>query len=77
MTNIRQTDNRRFFRSDGVYPVKEPTSGGGGIDVVWRNTILIAETGVSGLTPAESILLSELNKVDGINKLTKLIPSIL
>ena len=77
VTNIRQTDNRRFFRSDGVYPVKEPTSGGGGIDVVWRNTILIAETGVSGLTPAESILLSELNKVDGINKLTKLIPSIL
>ena len=76
-TNIRQTDNRRFYRSDETYPVKEPTSGGGGIDVVWRNTILIAETGVSGLTAAESTLLNELNKVDGIDKLTKLIPATL
>ena len=77
VTNIRQTDNRRFFRSDGVYPVKEPTSGGGGIDVVWRNTILIAETGVSGLTPSESALLNELDKLEVIEKLTKLIPAVL
>ncbi len=41
-TNIRQVDNRRLFRVDGVYPVLDPTSGGGGIDVVWRNTILIS-----------------------------------
>ena len=41
-TNIRQLDNRRLFRADGVYPVLDPTSGGGGIDVVWRNTILIS-----------------------------------
>tara|TARA_B110000037_G_scaffold192995_1_gene227617 strand:+ start:2719 stop:5055 length:2337 start_codon:yes stop_codon:yes gene_type:complete len=76
-TNIRQIDNRRFYRSDESYPVKEPTSGGGGIDIVWRNTILIAETGVSGLTTSESTLLNELNKVDGIDKLTKLIPATL
>ena len=76
-TNIRQTDNRRIYRSDEAYPIKEPTSGGGGIDVVWRNTILIAETGVSGLTAPESSLLNELNKIEGINKLTKLIPATL
>ena len=75
--NIRQTDNRRIFRDDDTYPVKEPTSGGGGIDVVWRNTILIAETGVSGLTSGESTLLTELNKLESIEKLTKLIPATL
>jgi len=57
-TNLRQLDNRRFYRDDGLYPVK--SSGGGGIDVVWRNTILLAETGVSGLTPEESSLLNSI-----------------
>ena len=53
-TNVKQTDNIRMFRADEVYPVKNPTTGGGGIDLVWRNQIYIAETGVSGLTPSES-----------------------
>jgi hypothetical protein len=57
-TNLRQLDNRRIFRADEAYPVK--SSGGGGIDVVWRNTILIAETGVSGLTAGESAQLMAL-----------------
>ncbi|MCH9835263.1 hypothetical protein K0U83_06350 [bacterium] len=41
-TAIKQLDNRRIYRADGAYPVKMPTSGGGGVDVVWRNRILIA-----------------------------------
>ena len=42
-TNIVQSDNRRFYRDDGVYPVKRLTAGGGGgVDVVWRNAVLIA-----------------------------------
>jgi len=75
-TNIRQLDNRRFFRSDGAYPVLDPTSGGGGIDVVWRNQILIAETGVSGLTAAESLLLTNgLTTINtGVQKASILIP---
>lgn len=42
-TAIKQLDNRRIYREDGAYPVKMPTSGGGGVDVVWRNTILISD----------------------------------
>ncbi len=61
-TNLRQLDNRRIFRNDGAYPVK--SSGGGGIDVVWRNTILLAETGVSGLTAEES---AQLAVIGGLN----------
>ncbi len=53
-TNVYQTDNIRIYRTDQAYPVKNPTSGGGGIDVVWRDRVYIAETGVSGLTASES-----------------------
>jgi hypothetical protein len=43
--SYRQTDNRRFFRDTGDgYPVRNPTTSGYGLDVVWRNTILIAQT---------------------------------
>ena len=69
-TNVKQTDNVRIYKSNGAYPVRNPTTGGGGIDVVWRNRILIAETGVSGLTPSESAslsaILSNTNRVDGL-----------
>lgn len=53
-TNVYQTDNIRIYRADEAYPIKNPTSGGGGIDVVWRSKVFIAETGVSGLTGPES-----------------------
>jgi hypothetical protein len=60
---IIQNDIRRISRSDGLYPVKRPTTGGGGIDVRWRPDVLIAETGVSGLTPQESALLAEIANI--------------
>jgi len=36
-----QNDNARIHRADGAYPVKNPTSGGGGVDVVWREKVLV------------------------------------
>lgn len=42
--SYKQTDNRRFFRDTGNgYPVKSPTTSGYGLDVVWRNTILVSD----------------------------------
>lgn len=41
-TSIVQLDNRRIYRSDGAYPVRSPTSGGGGIDVCWRDQVFVA-----------------------------------
>jgi hypothetical protein len=52
-TNIKQLDNRRIYRADGAYPVK--SSGGGGIDVVWRNTILVADLVLAGLATEASL----------------------
>ena len=39
-TNIRQLDNVRIYRADLAYPVK--SSGGGGIDVNWRDQVYLA-----------------------------------
>ena len=60
-TNLIQTDNVRLYKSNGVYPARTATTGGGGIDVVWRDKIFIAETGTSGLTPSESAKLMSLD----------------
>lgn len=60
-TNVYQTDNIRLYRSDGVYPVKNPTTGGGGVDINWRNVVYIAETGTSGLTTGEAATLAKLD----------------
>ena len=72
LASYKQTDNRRLFR-DTVepYPVRTPTASGYGLDVVWRNTILIAETPTSGLTASEA------DKLATIESLTKLIPATL
>ena len=53
--SYKQLDNRRFYRSTGNgYPVKEPTTSGYGLDVVWRSTILVSEQPGSGLTEEEA-----------------------
>ena len=58
-TTLLQQDNIRLFRKDGVLPVVNPTSGGGGISMYSTGTIYMVETGVSGLTGAESNLLTQ------------------
>jgi hypothetical protein len=39
-SDVWALDNRRFFRTDGARPVKNPTTGGGGIDIEWREKVL-------------------------------------
>ena len=41
--NILQTDNVRIFREDEQYPVVNPTTGGGAIDVVWRDKVFVVQ----------------------------------
>jgi len=42
-SDLLQTDNIRIYRSDLVYPVVRPTSGGGGINVNWQNQVYVAD----------------------------------
>jgi hypothetical protein len=59
----KSDDTSRWFRDDGVRPVLDPTTGGSGIEINWRNPAYVAETGVSGLTPTESAQLAEIETI--------------
>ena len=62
-TNVYQTDTVRIFRDDSAYPVKVASTGGGGVDINWKNQVFVTETGVSGLTASESTQLFSLSNV--------------
>jgi len=65
-SNVFQNDNIRIFRADGAYPVVNPTSGGGGIDVNWRNVVFTITSG-SGLSAAQDLALTSIKTVtDGV-----------
>jgi hypothetical protein len=40
-TFVYQTDTVRIFRSDGAYPARTVTTGGGGIDVNWNSNVYV------------------------------------
>jgi hypothetical protein len=56
-TNIKQIDNARIFRSDGGYPVKQPSTGGGSIDINWRNAVQTISVG-SAVLPSDVTAIS-------------------
>ncbi len=57
---VKQTDNSRWFRSDGARPALDPTTGGEGIEINWRVPVNVVSTGGSALTPTESAQLMAL-----------------
>ena len=60
--SVRQLDNRRIYRADLAYPVRQPTTNGFGLDVVWRNIIFVApvDRNVPALTSAQSTQLGNI-----------------
>jgi hypothetical protein len=46
--HIWQTDAIRIYRSDGTRPVKNPTTGGGGVDVHWLGNVYVSQIVLSG-----------------------------
>lgn len=51
---VKQTDDVRIFRKDGLRPALDPTTGGYGIEINWRTPVSVVSTGTSALTPTES-----------------------
>jgi len=54
---VKQTDDVRIYRADGVRPAIDPTTGGSGIEINWRVPVSVVSTGGSALTPTESAYL--------------------
>lgn len=49
---VKQTDDVRIFRKDGVRPALDPTTGGNGIEMNWRVPVSVVATG-SGVTASD------------------------
>jgi hypothetical protein len=47
-----ESTGRRIHRSDGARPIRSPTTGGGSIDLSWRDPVTVVATG-SGVLPAD------------------------
>jgi len=50
---VKQTDSARIFRSDGVRPALDPTTGGNGIEINWRNPVYGYDAGGGGFTAGD------------------------
>ncbi|MDP4759415.1 MAG: hypothetical protein NWS15_05720 [Schleiferiaceae bacterium] len=61
---VKQTDNVRIFRADGARPAIDPTTGGNGIEINWKNPAFAVNVGGSALTTAESNKLLGLRDFD-------------
>jgi hypothetical protein len=57
-----ETTGRRIHRADGARPVRSPTTGGGSIDLSWRDPVTVVTTGGSSLTPAQDAALTKASK---------------
>ena len=66
VTEVWQTDTSRLFRSDSARPVRNPTSGGGGIDVNWQNVVYVVTAG-SGLSAGQQIELTAAAQASTVN----------
>ena len=65
--SVKQTDNRRIYRDSGSgYPVKEPTTSGYGIDVVWQGKVFVANAPGSPLTEDEKEQLAKAARNSGL-----------
>lgn len=62
-TNIKQIDNVRIFADDLSYPVKNPSTGGGAIDINWRvpvQTITVS----GGISPTDAAAIASATWAD-------------
>ena len=50
---VKQTDSARFFNESGTRPAIDPTTGGNGIEVNWRNPVYVQNVGGSALLTDE------------------------
>lgn len=50
---VKQTDSARWFRSDDTRPARDPTTGGNGIEINWRNPVYAYDGGGGGFTSGD------------------------
>jgi hypothetical protein len=69
---VYQSDTIRLFRSDGIYPARTVTTGGGGISVNWNANVYVGTANIDDAVltlRADSAVINE-----GVKKASILIP---
>lgn len=74
-SNVYQSDNRRIYRDDNAYPVKDPTTGGGGIDLVWKSRVFAVTVGSGSLTPSQEATLNSRASQVSVDNLSDEVPT--
>lgn len=62
---VKQTDSARIFRDDGARPAKDPTTGGYGLEINWKNPVYTVATG-SALTSEQNAKLMGLPSASAV-----------
>ena len=61
---VKQTDSARIFRSDGLRPALDPTTGDNGIEINWRNPVYGYDAGGGGFTAGDRATLNSASTYD-------------
>jgi hypothetical protein len=73
-TFVYQTDTIRIYRSDGAYPARTVTTGGGGIDVNWNSNVYVGTADIVAAMNADppDVNIAKINGyvVDGVGSET-------
>jgi hypothetical protein len=62
---VKQTDSVRIFRADGTRPAIDPTTGGNGLEINWRNPVYAYDGGGGGFTSGDRATLEALPTTTG------------
>lgn len=74
---VKQTDSVRLFRSDGSRPARDPTTGGNGIEVNWRNPVYGYDAGGGGFTASDRATLDAAATQASVNTIDSNVDAIL
>ena len=68
---VKQTDSARWYRSDGARPALDPTTGGAGIEINWKNPVYVQAVG-SAVLPADITAIADEVRVELTPELTEI-----
>ena len=74
---VKQTDSVRLFRSDGTRPARDPTTGGNGVEVNWRNPVYGYDAGGGGFTASDRATLDAAATQASVNTIDSNVDAIL
>lgn len=74
---VKQTDSARWFRDDDARPAIDPTTGGNGLEINWRNPVYGYDAGGGGFTASDRATLNATATQSSVNTVDTNVDAIL